>query len=70
MKGDCLEYLRKAAICRGDTSLATFFWEDDKQKTKKWSDHICVDWDRRFSFAQDHKVLVAGIEMLIGPDRL
>lgn len=63
----CFEYLRKAAMCRGDTSLATFFWNDGKPKSRNWSDHVCVDWERLYNFAMDRSVLITDYEGIEGP---
>ncbi|KAF2497000.1 hypothetical protein BU16DRAFT_345995 [Lophium mytilinum] len=41
----CLEYWREAAMCRGDTTLSTFRWADDKPFSTVYSDHECVNWD-------------------------
>lgn len=63
----CFEYLRKAAMCRGDTSLATFFWKDGKPKSRNWSDHVCVDWEKLYNFAMDRSVLITNYEGIEGP---
>ena len=44
----CIEYLRQAAICHGDTSLTVFEWIPNKSRpvlSPKHQPHICVDWD-------------------------
>jgi hypothetical protein len=38
----CLEYWREAAMCRGDTTLATFFWRDELPYPRVYSDHECL----------------------------
>ncbi|KAI1465031.1 uncharacterized protein F4812DRAFT_439306 [Daldinia caldariorum] len=45
----CLEYWRESAMCRGDTTLGTFFWRDGVPTSRVYTDNECVDW-----YALDH----------------
>ena len=48
----CLEYWREAAMCRGDMSLATFWWRDDEPVSRVYSDRECVNWDTLDTYAR------------------
>ncbi|CAI6312384.1 unnamed protein product [Periconia digitata] len=42
----CLEYWRESVMCRGDTTMGTFYWrESDGYPTSRvYTDNECVDW--------------------------
>ncbi|MCJ1285827.1 hypothetical protein MMC26_005168 [Xylographa opegraphella] len=55
----CIEYLRQAAICHGDTSLVGFKWEREKQKpvmSLRRSPHMCIDWEQLMSSLKERVV--------------
>ncbi|MCJ1358217.1 MAG: hypothetical protein MMC33_008216 [Icmadophila ericetorum] len=52
----CLEYFREAAMCRGDTSLATMFWRDGLPTSRVYSEHECVNWEALDSWAREKMV--------------
>lgn len=52
----CLEYWREAAMCRGDMTLATFFWRDELPYSRVYSDHECVDWEALDRWARSRMV--------------
>ncbi|CAG8961902.1 hypothetical protein HYFRA_00013702 [Hymenoscyphus fraxineus] len=54
----CLEYLREAAMCHGDPTVATMFWRDALPTSRAHSDHECVNWDSLDSWARSRSVLV------------
>ncbi|CAG8956369.1 hypothetical protein HYFRA_00003751 [Hymenoscyphus fraxineus] len=60
----CLEYWREAAMCRGDTTLATFRWADGKPYSTVYSDHECVDWDMLDSWARGRMVDMSDYSIL------
>jgi len=65
----CLEYLREAAICRGDTTLATFEWREKKPFSFQFTDHECVKWDKIVSWAEKRKVDTTDYSLFVkGPD--
>lgn len=39
----CIEWIRTAALCRGDTTLTLFEWVDGMLETKYPIPHMCVD---------------------------
>jgi hypothetical protein len=62
--GHCLEYLREAAICRGEASLATFQWADGKPYSHIYSDHECVVWEQLDAWARDRMVEMSDYSIL------
>ncbi|KAI1324465.1 hypothetical protein F5Y16DRAFT_380994 [Xylariaceae sp. FL0255] len=52
----CLEYWREAAMCRGDPTLATFVWHEERPFSKQYSVHECVNWDKLWKWAQSRMV--------------
>lgn len=44
----CLDLLRSAALCRGDTTLTTFGWTDETERpmlNTRLIPRQCVDWE-------------------------
>ena len=65
----CLEVLRSAAMCHGDTTLTTFRW-DVKEKpmlNTKLVPHKCVDWDQMTSSTAQRKVAPEEVASMINP---
>ncbi|KAF7532289.1 hypothetical protein G7054_g8111 [Neopestalotiopsis clavispora] len=55
----CLEWLRVAALCRGDTTLTTFQWSDAKPgllETEYPVPRQCVNWDELLQWSEEHAV--------------
>ena len=52
----CFEYWREAAMCRGDTTLATFRWKDGLPYSRVYSDHECVNWELLDKWARERMV--------------
>ena len=64
LKEHCLDLFREAAICRGDTALTTFEWEERQAKPVALfkTDHQCVDWEELEKWSKEHSIT---IEMLL-----
>jgi hypothetical protein len=60
----CLEYWREAAMCRGDTTLATFRWKDGLPYSRVYSDHECVDWEALDDWARGRMVDMSDYSIL------
>ncbi|KAJ5639011.1 uncharacterized protein N7484_006873 [Penicillium longicatenatum] len=60
----CLEYWREAAMCRGDTTLSTFRWEEDLPFSRVYSDHECVNWASLDKWARSRMVDMSNYDML------
>ncbi|KAL4768173.1 hypothetical protein BDW60DRAFT_132426 [Aspergillus nidulans var. acristatus] len=60
----CLEYWREAAMCRGDTTLATFRWKDGLPYSRVYSDHECVDWEALDGWARGRMVDMSDYSIL------
>ncbi|PSN69535.1 hypothetical protein BS50DRAFT_599728 [Corynespora cassiicola Philippines] len=60
----CLEYLREAAMCRGDPTLAFFTWDDGIPKSKRDTTNECVKWDKLRAFAESRMVDVSDYSVL------
>lgn len=52
----CLEYWRQSVMCRGDTTLGTFFWRDGVPTSRVYTDNECVDWYALDHWARQRKV--------------
>ncbi|KAI1387573.1 uncharacterized protein F4822DRAFT_406969 [Hypoxylon trugodes] len=55
----CLEWLRVAALCRGDTTLTTFRWEGKERRrleTEYPIPRTCVDAGRILKWSEEHAV--------------
>ncbi|KAE8418449.1 hypothetical protein BDV36DRAFT_295093 [Aspergillus pseudocaelatus] len=61
----CLEYWREAAMCRGDTTLATFRWVDGLPYSRVYSDHECVNWEALDQWARSRMVDMSDYRMLV-----
>ena len=65
----CIEMLRLAAICRGDTALSTYSWigeADAKMPTAvDRSPHQCVDWEVLSSWVRGRAVNISEPGVLI-----
>ncbi|PHH90570.1 hypothetical protein CDD83_3257 [Cordyceps sp. RAO-2017] len=64
----CLEYLREAAMCRGDTALALFRWGKGKPYSTVESTHECVDWDRLDGWARGRAVDLRDLGVLVAEE--
>ncbi|KAL4865662.1 hypothetical protein BDV12DRAFT_174323 [Aspergillus spectabilis] len=60
----CLEYWREAAMCRGDTTLATFRWVDGLPYSRVYSDHECVNWEAIDKWARERMVDMSDYSIL------
>ncbi|KAJ5245945.1 hypothetical protein N7468_000928 [Penicillium chermesinum] len=60
----CLEYLREAAMCRGDTTLTTFFWKNEIPYSRVYSDHECVNWEALDTWARSRMVDMSSYDHL------
>ncbi|KAK8119644.1 uncharacterized protein PG998_004270 [Apiospora kogelbergensis] len=58
-KDHCLEYWRQSVMCRGDTTLGTFFWRDGVPTSRVYTDNECVDWHKLDHWARQRKVNMA-----------
>ncbi|MCJ1391626.1 hypothetical protein MMC18_004491 [Xylographa bjoerkii] len=55
----CIEYLRQAAMCHGDTSLTVFEWDANKSKpmlSPARSPHMCIDWEELRAAVKDRVI--------------
>ena len=55
----CIELLRQAAICKGDTSVTSFKWlrnNTSEPTTKEGVLHRCVNWDQLSGWARERRV--------------
>ncbi|KAK0621567.1 hypothetical protein B0T17DRAFT_534429 [Bombardia bombarda] len=52
----CLEYFRESAMCRGDTTLGTFFWRDGAPTSRVYTDNECVDFQQLDHWARQRMV--------------
>ena len=65
----CLDLLRSAALCHGDTTLTTFGWTDQPKPmlNTRLIQHKCVDWDALIK-SVDHRVVAKEeIDSLVNP---
>ncbi|KAM3078903.1 hypothetical protein ACMFMF_003831 [Clarireedia jacksonii] len=60
----CLEYWREAAMCRGDTSLATFIWRDGRPVSRVYNDRECVNWEKLDMWARTRMTNLSDISIL------
>ena len=65
----CLEYWREAAMCRGDMTLSTFFWNQTFATSRVYSDHECVDWERQDAWARTRMLNIQDTGVLEAPPR-
>ena len=66
----CLDLLRQALMCRADTSLMTFHWEDGEREPMlklESPEHVCVDWDDLMEKVGDRRVSDADMDRLTNP---
>lgn len=54
----CIEWIRVAAICRGDTTLTLFEWEDERLVTKYPVPHVCVDEEALLGWTRENGRMV------------
>ncbi|KAE9980783.1 hypothetical protein EG328_012031 [Venturia inaequalis] len=54
----CIEILRQAILCHGDTSLFTVRWSEGSRipRADFSNEHTCVDWDALNSWAGERSV--------------
>ncbi|KAF2816480.1 uncharacterized protein BDZ99DRAFT_136906 [Mytilinidion resinicola] len=65
----CLEYWREAAMCRGDTTLSTFRWADNKPFSTVYSDHECVNWELLDTWARGKMVDMSDWSIIVPASR-
>lgn len=65
----CLEYWREAAMCRADSTLATFFWRDGVPTSRVYADHECVDWNVFDKWARSRMLVLKDMNDLDQTDR-
>ena len=53
-------------MCRGDTSLATFFWKDGFPASRVHSIHECVNWELLDSWARARGVKMVDYSIIEG----
>lgn len=58
-----LEYWREAAMCRGDMSLATFYWRGDQPVSRVYSERECVNWEIIDTWARKQMVNMSDISI-------
>ncbi|KAI1759590.1 hypothetical protein GGR53DRAFT_527080 [Hypoxylon sp. FL1150] len=66
----CLEWLRVAALCRGDTTLTTFRWGGEKGQyleTEYPIPRACVNGEKILEWSEKHAVDITGEGVLQGP---
>ena len=65
----CLDTLRQAVMCQGDTSLITFRWGDTQRIPlgNFSSEHRCKSWDALDSWNKDHLVDVFQPGLVVHP---
>ncbi|EPE31245.1 hypothetical protein GLAREA_12548 [Glarea lozoyensis ATCC 20868] len=65
----CIEWIRTAAICRGDTTLTLFEWVGDRLETKYPIPHMCYVEDELLSWSRKAGRMVDIDEegILVGP---
>jgi len=65
----CLDVLRSAAICHGDTTLTTFGWAEQKQPmlNTKLIPHKCVNWEALTTSIEKRVVGREEIQALVNP---
>lgn len=65
----CIEWIRTAAVCRGDTTLTLFEWVDGMLETKYPIPHMCVDEGQLLSWSevQGRRVDIDVDGMIEGP---
>lgn len=66
----CLDILRSAAMCHGDTTLTTFGWTDMKEKpmlNTRPIDHKCVNWEGLIGSIQSRVTTKDEMESLQNP---
>lgn len=66
----CLDILRSAALCHGDTTLTTFGWADKSKPllNTRPIDHRCVNWDRLISSVEDRVVRREELQVMTNPN--
>ena len=52
-------------MCRGDTTLSTFVWAEDKPFSVVYSDHECTDWTLLDTWARSRMVDMANYSILV-----
>ncbi|RDL40101.1 Uncharacterized protein BP5553_00080 [Venustampulla echinocandica] len=64
----CIEWVRTAAICRGDTTLTLFEWVDGELETKYPIPHMCVNGEELLGWSRERIVDIDQEGALEGPD--
>lgn len=56
-------------MCRGDTTLGTFFWRKDGMPTSRvYTDNECVDWQMLDHWARQRMVDMTDYSVLVKDD--
>ncbi|MCJ1312212.1 hypothetical protein MMC25_005886 [Agyrium rufum] len=69
----CIDWLRVSALCRGDTTLNTFYWGNTNPPTLETQypiPHQCVNQDSLLGWSRAHSVDITDPDLLLGPDEL
>ncbi|KAK7182248.1 hypothetical protein PSPO01_11721 [Paraphaeosphaeria sporulosa] len=66
----CLDILRSAALCHGDTTLTTFGWTNKSkpQLNTRPINHKCVDWKQLVVSVEDRVVQREEMEAMVNPN--
>ncbi|CAI6332296.1 unnamed protein product [Periconia digitata] len=66
----CLDLLRSAAMCHGDTTLTTFGWAEQTKPmlNTRPIDHECVDWEKLTESVKDRVVDRKEMASLVNPN--
>ena len=66
----CLDVLRSAALCHGDTTLTTFGWAEQEQPmlNTKLIPHKCIDWNALTISVKSRVVSRAEVAALVNPN--
>ena len=66
----CLDILRSAALCHGDTTLTTFGWANKSKPmlNTRPIDHKCVNWSHLVSSVRDRIVGRDEMESMVNPN--
>jgi hypothetical protein len=66
----CLDILRSATLCHGDTTLTTFGWTNKSkpQLNTRPINHKCVDWEQLIMSVEDRVVQRDEMEAMVNPN--
>lgn len=52
-------------MCRGDTTLATYFWRDALPTSRAYSDHECVNWEALDGWSRSRMLVMDNPNILV-----